>query len=431
MPTLPLPVLLGADLNCYSMARAFYEAYGIRARAFGKQALGATQHSMCLDFTAVPRLGEREVAIRVLRDLAARETARPLLLIPTTDEYALLVMREREHLAPYHIAAPSAAWLPYFEKTAFYRACHDLGIPYPYTLAYTEMPDAAELARAGEALGYPYVLKPADSAAYWRAPFEGMEKVYFPKSADEAGHVLRKIFSAGYRGEVLLQKYLGGGDTAAATLTVYCDRHGRAHPLACARVLLEEHTPRAKGNYAALMTAPLPAVTAALCAFLEAGNYRGFANFDLHRNGKTGEYFVLEMNMRQGRSNWFLTANGHNPARILTEDLIFCRDLAETPCEREMLYRSVPFSVLVRHVGDRAVLAAARRARREGREADPYAFRLDLLGNPRRAFYVFCHRLREIGKFRRFAPRGQNGAFNPHAPAQSTKKMPKKAGEGV
>lgn len=35
-----LPVLIGADMNCYTLARAFHEAYGVRSYAFGRWAMG-------------------------------------------------------------------------------------------------------------------------------------------------------------------------------------------------------------------------------------------------------------------------------------------------------------------------------------------------------------------------------------------------------
>ena len=34
-----LPVLIGADMNCYTLARAFHEAYGVRSYAFGRWAM--------------------------------------------------------------------------------------------------------------------------------------------------------------------------------------------------------------------------------------------------------------------------------------------------------------------------------------------------------------------------------------------------------
>ena len=37
------PVLLGADLNCYNLARAFHEAYGVKSYAFGRYEISATK----------------------------------------------------------------------------------------------------------------------------------------------------------------------------------------------------------------------------------------------------------------------------------------------------------------------------------------------------------------------------------------------------
>ena len=39
------PVLVGGDINCYSVARAYHEAYGVKSIAFGKMLLGATKDS--------------------------------------------------------------------------------------------------------------------------------------------------------------------------------------------------------------------------------------------------------------------------------------------------------------------------------------------------------------------------------------------------
>ena len=44
-----IPVLLGADLNCYNVARAFHMKYGVISNAFGRYAVSATKYSRIVD----------------------------------------------------------------------------------------------------------------------------------------------------------------------------------------------------------------------------------------------------------------------------------------------------------------------------------------------------------------------------------------------
>ena len=59
------PVLLGGDLNCYNVARAFHEAYGVRSAAFGRYPVSATKYSTIIDFTAIPDIDNDDVMLRV------------------------------------------------------------------------------------------------------------------------------------------------------------------------------------------------------------------------------------------------------------------------------------------------------------------------------------------------------------------------------
>ena len=43
------PVLLGADLNCYNVARAFHMQYGVKSYAFGRYAVSATKYSKIIN----------------------------------------------------------------------------------------------------------------------------------------------------------------------------------------------------------------------------------------------------------------------------------------------------------------------------------------------------------------------------------------------
>ena len=45
-----LPLLFGGDINVYSMARAFHEAYGIKSAAFGKYTSAQCSNSDILDY---------------------------------------------------------------------------------------------------------------------------------------------------------------------------------------------------------------------------------------------------------------------------------------------------------------------------------------------------------------------------------------------
>ena len=58
-----LPILIGSDMNAYGMARAFYEAYGIKAVVIGRAHLTPTQNSSILDFYEEPQLKEDFLAI--------------------------------------------------------------------------------------------------------------------------------------------------------------------------------------------------------------------------------------------------------------------------------------------------------------------------------------------------------------------------------
>ena len=64
------PVLVGGDINCYSVARAYHEAYGVKSIAFGKIRIGATNHSKIIDYREGTTIEDEEGFIKKLLDLA-------------------------------------------------------------------------------------------------------------------------------------------------------------------------------------------------------------------------------------------------------------------------------------------------------------------------------------------------------------------------
>ena len=90
-----LPVLIGADMNCYTLARAFHEAYGVRSYAFGRWAMGDTMYSRLVRFTAVPDIDSADTLLRTVTDFAAAHADKTLIVMGCTDDYASLLMDVR------------------------------------------------------------------------------------------------------------------------------------------------------------------------------------------------------------------------------------------------------------------------------------------------------------------------------------------------
>ena len=100
-----LPVLIGADMNCYTLARAFHEAYGVRSYAFGRWAMGDTMYSRLVRFTAVPDIDSADTLLRTVTDFAAAHADKTLIVMGCTDDYASLLMDVRDKL-PANCIAP-------------------------------------------------------------------------------------------------------------------------------------------------------------------------------------------------------------------------------------------------------------------------------------------------------------------------------------
>ena len=126
------------------------------------------------------------------------------------------------------------------------------------------------------------------------------------------------------------------------------------------RVLLEEHTPGTLGNPAAILTGRLAQIEADARRLVEHLGWTGFANFDVKVDPRTGVGHFFELNPRTGRSNYYLTASGLNPAAYWMADHLD-GDWPHAAEPLEVLYRIVPGFLLDKYVHDESV--TRRRAR--------------------------------------------------------------------
>lgn len=361
-----LPVLLGGDANVYGMARSFYEAYGMHSVAVCKRTLPALAHSRLVKVAVEhPRLEEDGVFTAVLMALAKAHPDKTCLLISCADGYTLQLARCREALAPYYrFACPAPAVVQSLgTKEGFAAVCAAHGLRTPKSVT---LPGGAPLPELP--FGWPVIVKPADSPAYWNCRFPGKRKVYLTHSRAELENVVATVAQGGYRGALLLQEYIPGPDTALGVVNAYCARDGSVPWIVQGQVLLQERTPEGVGNYGAILTEPPrqdAALLTALAELLRQSGWRGYANFDLKYDPQ-GEPVLFEMNPRQGRASYFCTAAGANLARPLVEDLVQTTAVAP-PVLRPSVWYTAPWGVVRRYCPDRHLLRRAASLRRRGR----------------------------------------------------------------
>ena len=368
------PLLFGGDINVYSVARAFHEAYGVKSVCFGKFASGPAYGSDIIDYRVCAKNEDPETFRKNVADVAAEFSDKTVLVMGCGDSYVKLAAENKEFfpancIAPY-IAGDTIGKLN--NKEYFYELCDQFGIDHPGTFVYRkEMGHDFELPFQA-----PYICKPSNGVAYWEHPFEGNEKVFTCPDRKNLEEVLDKVYAAGYPDTMIIQDFVPGDDSNMRVLTCYSDRNAQVKLMCLGHVLLEEHTPHGIGNHAVILTEVNEEICQKVKAFLEEMNYVGFSNFDIKYDTRDGKYKFFEINCRQGRSNYYVTGAGYNIAKLLVEDRVEGKDLPFVLADNPSLWRVVPRKVAYDFIVSEYHDEMKARIR-EGREVTPLFYDKD------------------------------------------------------
>ncbi len=401
-----IPVLLGADLNCYNVARAFHEQYGVKSQAFGRYAIGASSYTRIIKFTIVEHIDDPDVMVETLMDFASKHPGATLIAFGCTDDYASMLIHHGDRLRPRYIVPYIGAEL--FErlayKASFYEDCDRNGILYPKTRIVTPMSDLGrELSEDALGFKYPIIIKPSASAVYWRYPFDGMKKVYTAASEGEAEIIIRKIYASGYPEKLILQDMIPGDDSRMRVLTAYSDRHGKVKMMCLGHVLLEEHTPKGLGNHCAIITELDKPLMEKFKNYLEDIGYVGYSNFDIKYDERDGSFRAFEINLRLGRSNNYVTSAGCNVAKYIVDDYVLGKSLGECEfCANEILWHSVPKGVVFEYCRDAKCVERAKALTKAGKAHPSLWYKPDTFMNPKRLFFLVMHGRNHYGKFKTY-----------------------------
>ncbi|WP_369371843.1 carboxylate--amine ligase [Promicromonospora sp. Populi] len=392
------PVILGGDAGAYSLARAFHEGYGVRSTVVSIVPTPNVAHSNIIENVVEPRLDDPAVMVELIRRIAATAPG-PVIALTCVDWYVRALSEHRDRLEDVAVVpyAPVDLLDHVMDKQRFSKLCHEIGVPHPRT----------EVRAGGDPVGdldlrYPLIAKPGDNTAWHHTKFHGKAKVHLVQDRAELSMLLRAAGDAGYRRPMIIQEYIPGDDSQMRIMTTYSDRTGAMRMAWGGRVLLEEHTPGTLGNPAAILTGRLPQLEADTRRLVEHLGWTGFANFDVKVDPRTGVGHFLELNPRTGRSNFYLTASGLNPATYWMADHLSA-DWPKAIEPLEVLYRIIPGFLLEKYVQDKSMRAALRRAH----VVHPLKYKRDL--SPRRDAWVRLAELNQVRKFSRFHPLQEAG----------------------
>ena len=371
-----IPVILGGDINTYSVARAFYEEYQIKTTVMGKYPTGPSYGSRIVNYMANEAIDQEETFLKQINAFADEHPQKKVIVLGAGDNYINMITKMRQKLAK-NIIVPfiSHELMDNLQKKDyFYELCEDVGVDYPDTVVVTE-----EMGLDFEVpFSYPVILKSSESIHYWDYPFPEQEKVYTMDNREELNAMIQNIYNAGYTESLIIQDMIPGNDEYMYVLTSYSNKQGKVTMMCLGHVLLEEHTPLGKGNHAVIITEHNEELMKQAREFLERIDYVGFSNFDIKYDQRDGKYKFFEINTRQGRSNYYVTGSGFNIARYLVDDYIYNEEKELEVAKESYLWWVVPKMVAFRYIQLQENLDAMKQLIKKNKKVNPLFFRPDL-----------------------------------------------------
>lgn len=396
------PILLASDINAYSMARAFHEEYGIKSLVLARNDSGIINDSKILIYEEERKLNETEVFLKKLNEIYDRyqliDKDLKLILIGCADHYVRLIVENKKKLKDKFV-------IPHTDlnilnnivlKETFYQLCEKYGLDYPKTFIYTK--DTNKNFKLD--FDFPVILKPSDSVEYWKAPFENQYKVFTINNRKELIETLDKIYNAGYKGNMIIQDIIPGNDSYMYDLHVFVGKDHKVKLMNLGNVLLEEHTPQGIGSNAATISTFNEEIMLKVKNVLEGIKYSGWADCDLKFDTRDNKFKIFEINIRQGRSHYRVTANGDNVAKYIVDDYIYNKKMSLKLVNDPYFWHMIPNGVIFKYVNDSEKKKLVKKLIKEKKEANSIYYKKDL--NLKRLSRYILKNINQYIKFKKY-----------------------------
>ena len=363
------PILFGGDILTYSYAREFKREFGDvcpRIRLLCSENVKMVTATRYAEVTVDHGIEEPSYLLDLTKKLVAEASHDGIpILLGSGDWYAEFLIKNRRELEKAALAAGgNPVVIPYTDaetfdrvmhKDTFYALCDELGVPHPKTVRI-DVPSTDRLPADEElGLGWPVIMKPADSAAWHYAEFDGKEKVSEVATRDRLDALYEGVRSSGYDRSLILQDRIPGDDTVLYSITVFC-KEGRLLRSTVGHVLLQDHSPQALGNPVCIIDTIEEECHDRLIEWsrriVESLGYTGYGNFDVMYDRRDDTYRFLEMNARPGRNSYYVSLAGECFVSPIVRAFAWGEDLACYDQAKRFMFCVVPPSLVRRYVDD-------------------------------------------------------------------------------
>lgn len=397
-------LIMGTDINAYYMSRCYHELTGKKADIIGNRAMPYTNISNSI---IVPNFNNKENFKKALIEYGEKNRKYTILLIATSDLYVKLVAEEKSLLEKYYVFNYPDIELVnnLLVKEKFYNIYQDMGLDMPKTFIFpcNQNKDINEIKEYFKE--YPLIIKPSDGVEYHNLEDTSLAKVYKAHTEEELEKIIKKIEKAGYNKNLIIQEFIPGDDSALFDSIFYVGKDKKAKLATFAQIGLQEHTPTGIGNCTVLVNGfdehgYKEEIIDRLKEFIEKIGYQGFAEFDMKYDARDGKYKVLEINPRQSRSGYYLTACGYNLIKYLIDDLIYDKKIDFKIIKEKYVLSFVPKTVIKKYIKNEKLKKEINRLIKNKKIVNPIDYKKDK--NIKRKLYIFYRNLNYIKKYKRY-----------------------------
>ena len=397
-------LIMGTYINAYYMSRCYHELTGKKADIIGNRAMPYTDISNSI---IIKDFNNKENFIKALTEYGEKNKDYEILLIATSDLYVKLVAEEKSLLEKYYVFNYPDIELVnnLLVKEKFYDIYKDMGLDMPKTYIYpcNKNEDINKIKKCFNE--YPIIIKPSDGVEYHSLDDTTLAKVYKIHSEEELEKIIKKIENAGYNKNLIIQEFIPGDDSALFDSVFYVGKDKKAKLATFAQIGLQEHTPTGIGNCTVLVNGYdehgyKEEIVYKLKEFIEKIGYQGFAEFDIKYDVRDNKYKVLEINPRQSRSGYYLTACGYNLVKYLIDDLIKNKNMEFKIIKEKYVLSFVPKIVIKKYIKNNKLKKEIIKLIKNKKIVNPIDYKKDK--NIKRKLYVFYRKFNYIKKYKKY-----------------------------